>query len=176
MKTLILVAHPNLEESVINKRWVGELRKYPDQYTVHELNAVYPDGDIDVEKEQKLVESHGTLILQFPIFWFNCPPMIKKWLDDVLTHGWAYGSNGGDKLAGRKVALAVTAGIKREDYTEAGRYHYTLQQLLAPFETTFRYTGADYRSFFAFYGAEYGPSADTIEQSARNYIDFLSRL
>ena len=176
MKTLILVAHPNLEKSVIHKRWVEELKKYPERYTVHELHAVYPDGRIDVAKEQKLVESHGALILQFPIFWFNCPPMIKKWLDDVLTHGWAYGSDGGDKLTGRKVALAVTAGIKKEDYTETGRYRYTLSQLLTPFETTFRYTGADYRSFFAFYGAEYGPTADRVTQSARDYINFLNRL
>ena len=176
MKTLVLVSHPNLEKSAINKRWIQELKKYPGQFTIHELNTIYPNGDIDVEKEQKLVESHGNLVLQFPIFWFSCPPMIKKWLDDVLTHGWAYGSNGGDKLAGRKVALAVTAGIKEEDYSETGRYHYTLQQLLVPFETTFRYTDADYRSFFAFYGAEYEPSSETIEQSARGYIDFLNKL
>ncbi len=31
MKTLILVTHPNLEKSIINKRWVAELKKYPEQ-------------------------------------------------------------------------------------------------------------------------------------------------
>jgi putative NADPH-quinone reductase len=65
-----------------------------------------------VEKEQKLIESH------------NCLPLLKKWLDDVLTYNWAYGS-GGDKLKERKVALSVSAGIKKEDYSKAGRYQYT---------------------------------------------------
>lgn len=176
MKTLVLVGHPDLENSVVNKRWIEELRKYPEQFTVHELSTLYPDGKIDVEVEQKLVESHGNLVLQFPFYWFNCPPMIKKWMDDVMTHGWAYGSNGGDKLAGRKIALGVTAGIKKEDYCETGRYHYTLVQLLAPFETAFRYTDADYRPFFAFYGAEYEPSAEQVEKSALEYIDFLKQL
>lgn len=176
MKILVLVSHPDLKSSTVNRRWVEELKKHPEQYTVHELNTVYPDGKIDVEKEQRLVEAHGNLVLQFPVFWFNCPPMMKKWLDDVLTHGWAYGSNGDDKLAGRKVALAVTAGIKEEDYRGTGRYRYTLAQLLAPFETAFRYTGADYRSFFAFYGAEYEPSAEAVEKSAQDYVDFLNRL
>ena len=74
MKTLVLVNHPDLKSSVINKRWAEELKKYPEQYTVHELNTVYRDGNIDIEMEQKLVGSHGNLILQFPIFWFNCPP------------------------------------------------------------------------------------------------------
>ena len=176
MKTLIIINHPNMEHSVINKQWVKELKKYPECYTVHELDKIYPDGKIDIEKEQQLVESHKNLILQFPIYWFNCPPLMKKWMDDVMTHGWAYGSNGGDKLKERKVALAVTAGIKEEDYSKTGRYHYTLTQLLAPFETAFRYTDANYRPFFAFYGAEYEPSVEIIEKSAQNYINFLSQI
>lgn len=116
---------------------------------------------------QKLIESHGNLILQFPIFWFNCPSLLKKWLDEVFIHGWAYGSNGRDKLKDRKVALAVTAGVKEEDYCETGRYLYTLNQLLAPFEITFRCTNADYRSFFSFYGAEDEPSSEDLKRTPR---------
>ncbi|OBZ09192.1 MULTISPECIES: NAD(P)H-dependent oxidoreductase [Bacillales] len=187
MKTLVIVTHPNIETSVINKRWVEELNKYPEKYTVHELHKVYPDGIIDVEKEQKLVESHRNLVLQFPIYWFNCPPLLKKWIDDVLAYGWAFGTNGGDKLKDRKVALAVSAGIKQEDYSEEGRYRYTLEQLLAPFETTFLYCNANYRSFFAFYGSEtepgemvpgteIDPSTNELEKSARHYLTFVDSL
>ena len=79
----------------------------------------------------------------------------------MLTHGWAYGRNGGDKLAGRKIALAVSTGIRAEDYDRGGRYHYTLAELLAPFETMLRiYCRADYRPFFVFYGAEDVPGED----------------
>ena len=41
----------------------------------------------------------------------------RERFDEVLTHGWAYGRNGGDKLEGRKVALAVTTGVRAEDYS-----------------------------------------------------------
>ena len=44
MKTLVIVTHPNLEKSVINKRWIEELQKYPERYSVHDLYASYPDG------------------------------------------------------------------------------------------------------------------------------------
>ncbi len=175
MKTLVIVAHPNINESVVNKRWIEELQKHPGRYTVHDLYTVYPDGNIDIEKEQKLVETHGNLVLQFPIYWFNCPPLLKRWLDGVLTYGWAYGS-GGDKLKNRKTALAVAAGIKKDDYREKGKYRYTLQQLLSPFEVTFLYTDADYRSFFAFYGAENEKDTALIEQSAQDYRNFLDNL
>ncbi|MDU5949483.1 MAG: NAD(P)H-dependent oxidoreductase [Paenibacillus macerans] len=187
MKTLVVVTHPNIESSVINKRWVEELRKYPEKYTVHELYKVYPNGNIDPKKEQQLIESHSNLVLQFPIYWFNCPPLLKQWLDDVFAYGWAYGSKGGDKLKNRKIALAVSAGIRKEDYSKDGRYRYTLEQLLAPFETTFLYCDADYRSFFAFYGQENAPGGnepaaehatlvDELENSARDYLNFIDSL
>ena len=183
MKTLILAAHPNMAESVINKRWIEELRQYPDNYTVHELAKAYPDNKINVAREQQLIETHGSLVFQFPIFWFSSPPILKHWFDNVLTHGFAYGRNGGDKLKNRKVALAVTTGIGEKDYLDSGRYRYTLEQLLSPMETTLRYyCHADYRSFFAFYGAEstpgitYSSTTEEVERSAKAYLRFLSSL
>lgn len=186
MKTLVVVTHPNIESSIINKRWVEELKKYPQNYTVHELYKEYPNCKIDVEKEQRLMELHQNLVLQFPIYWFNCPPLLKKWLDEVFTYGWAYGSNGGDKLKNRKVALAVSAGIREEDYSQAGRYGYTLDQVLVPFELTFQYCHAKYRSYFAFYGTEKEPggseeegneaSNNKLEKSAKDYLNFINSL
>ncbi|EJW16036.1 NAD(P)H-dependent oxidoreductase [Paenibacillus alvei] len=176
MKTLVIVTHPNLETSVVNKRLAEELKKHPDKYTVHELYKAYPDGNIDVQQEQQLIESHGNLVLQFPIYWFNCPPLLKKWLDEVFTYGWAYGSNGGDKLKNRKAALAVSAGIKKEDIEDEGKYRYSLAQILSPFEMSFQYCKADYRSFYAFYGAENDPSESKLEQSALEYVNFIDNL
>ncbi|HBU80683.1 MAG TPA: flavodoxin family protein [Paenibacillus sp.] len=175
LKTLVIVAHPNMETSVINKRWIEELQQYPEKYTIHELYKVYPDGHINVQQEQQLIESHDELILQFPFYWFSSPPLLKQWLDDVFTYGWAYGSKG-DKLQQRKVALAVSAGIKEVDYTEEGKYRYTLGQLLSPFETTMLYCDADYRSFFAFYGAEHEPASSELEQSVQDYLNFIDNL
>ncbi len=98
-----------IDQSVVNKRWVEELEKHPDQFTVHQIYQAYPDGVIDVAKEQALVEEHENLVFQFPVYWFNCPPLLKQWLDEVLTYGWAYGSTG-DKLKNKKFMLAVSAG------------------------------------------------------------------
>lgn len=186
MKTLVVVAHPSIETSVINKRWIEELKQYPKKYTVHELYKAYPEGKIDVEKEQKFIESHDNLILQFPIQWFSSPSLMKQWLDDVFAYGWAYGSNGGDHLKERKVALAVSAGIKQSDYSENGRYRHTLEQILIPFETTLFYCGADYRFIYAFYGEEGAPGAteeaelepdnDALTKSARGYVEFIDSL
>ena len=78
METLIIVTHPDIEHSIINKRWIEELSKYPKEYTIHELYKEYPDGNIDVRREQILVESHQNLVFQFPIFNFSGPSLLKK--------------------------------------------------------------------------------------------------
>jgi putative NADPH-quinone reductase len=176
MKTLIVIIHPNLKDSIINKRWIEELKKYPQDYVLHDLYQLYPDERIAIAEEQQLIEKYDKIVFQFPFYWFNCPPLFKKWLDEVLTHGWAYGRSSGYKLAGKKIALAITAGINKEDYRAEGRYKYTLDQLTAPFEITFGYVRADYKPLFAFYGAEHHATTTRIEKSSCDYITFLQSI
>lgn len=171
MKKLIIVSHPNIENSVINKRWVEELEKYPDHFTVHNIYNSYPDGKIDIEKEQKLIEAHGALILQYPLYWFNCPPLLKQWLDDVFTYGWAYGSTG-DKMKDKKIALAISAGIKEEDLQRDKEWKVTVEDLILPFKTTTRYTKSDYRGHFVLHDTHNAPHSEALEKSAGEYIKF----
>ena len=173
MRTLIIVTHPHIEDSLINKRWIEELEKFPEQYTVHQLYKVYPDEQIDVQAEQQLIEQHDHIVFQFPLYWFATTPLLKKWQDEVLTYGWAYGSKSGYKVGGKKVTLAVSAGIDEREYAHNEKYKYTLKELLRPFELTFEYIHADYRPFFAYYGIELNSTPEWIEQSVPLYLRFL---
>ena len=172
MKTLIVVAHPDLEKSNVNKKWIEKLKEYPDKFTVHELYKVYPDEEIHIEKEQKLIEEHDKLILQFPMYWFNCPPLLKKWFDDVFTYGWAYGSKG-NKMKDKKVALGISAGIKKEDfdnYPSAGSN--ILNELTSPYRIMFAYTKSHYHSYYVFLDAN-NSTKEKLEIGAQEYIDFI---
>lgn len=176
MKTLIVVTHPDIKSSVINKRWTEELNKSPDKYIVHQLYEAYPDEKIDVLAEQKLVEQHDKIVFQFPYYWFNCPSLLKKWMDEVLTHGWAYGSKSGYKLSGKKIALAISLGVEEHELRPSEKYKYPLAELTRPFELSFEYVKADYRPLFAYYGMEYNTSQKWVEKSVPLYLDFLDSL
>lgn len=176
MKTLVIVTHPDIENSAINKRWIKALHKFPDKYAVHQLYKIYPDEKIDVQAEQQLVEQYDKIVFQFPYYWFNCPPLLKKWFDEVLTHGWAYGSKSGYRVSGKKIALAISLGVDEREYRREERYKYTLAELTRPFELTFEYVKADYRPFFAYYGMEFNTSEEWIERSVPLYLDFLDAL
>lgn len=62
MRTLILVFHPNLSVSRVNKRWAEEMEKQ-DGVTVRRVYEAYPDEQIDVAAEQRLLEQHDRIVL-----------------------------------------------------------------------------------------------------------------
>ncbi|MDM1537156.1 NAD(P)H-dependent oxidoreductase [Myroides odoratimimus] len=176
MRTLVILIHPNFGESVVNKLWLKELEQSPERYFIHNLHSEYPDGILDVQKEQDLIESYDHIVFQFPFYWFNCPPLFKTWLDEVLTYGWAYGSQSGYKMSNKKIGLAITAGIDEKEYSAGGKYKYTLEQLLVPFEVTFNYIKADYQGFYAYYGIEQDSSVETIKNSVIPYVQFIETI
>lgn len=176
MKTLVIIIHPTMENSLINKRWKEELEKFPEKFTVHDLYEAYPDGNINIEKEQKMIEAYGNIIFQFPFYWFSSPPLLKKWFDEVLVYGWAFGSKSGYKLKNKKIALALSTGIDKQGYSESGKYKYTINELLRPFELTFEYVKSDYKKPFVYYGSEEETLQESFEESIPLYLDFIEKL
>lgn len=174
-KTLIIFIHPNSNASVVNKRWLQELNKYPDKYVTHDLYKSYPDEKIDVESEQKRIEQYDKIVFQFPMYWFSSPPLLKKWLDEVLIYGWAFGSKSGYKLAGKKIAFAISVGADEQDYRANGKFKYQLKELLRPFELTFEYVKSDYQAIFSQFGIDNQVSEGWIEKSVSRYMSYLER-
>ncbi len=103
--------------------------------TAVDLYALYPDFDIDVDAEQQRLLAHDVVIFQHPMFWYSSPALLKEWQDLVLEYGFAYGS-GGQRLAGKLFFNAITTGGAQDEYSHEGRNHFTIRELLQPFEQT----------------------------------------
>lgn len=172
MKVLIIVAHPNIEQSVLNKAWINEAVKY-DNITVHQLYKEYENKQIDVKFEQELCEHHDRIVWQFPFYWYSSPALLKQWQDDVLTHNWAYGKNG-IKLHGKELLLAVSTGSGEEKYRAGGGNHYTMSELLRPFQATSNLIGTKFLPSFVFNGA-YTADEKIILNSAEQYVQHILR-
>jgi NAD(P)H dehydrogenase (quinone) len=86
------------------------------------------------------------LILNFPIFWFSTPAILKGWIDRVLVSGICYGGKrfydqGG--LSGKKALVTVTLG-GREHMFGDGAIHGPLEDMLRPIlRGTLAYVGFD---------------------------------
>lgn len=168
MKHLVIVTHPDIENSTINKTWVDELSQYDQQLTIHQLYKEYPDYKIDIQKEQELLIAHDQIIFQFPIHWFNTPFLLKKWMDEVLAYGWAFGPNG-ENLKGKKVRFAISTGGNEEAYANGN----SMEDLLKSFKTSFQFCGSEVLPLHVFHGAGYEPSKENIDNNAKAYINTI---
>lgn len=85
----------------------------------------------DVKAEIDKLLWADALILQFPMWWFSMPAILKGWVDRVFAYGFAYGvgehsdRRWGDRygegtLVGKRAMLIVSAGGWEEHYTERG--------------------------------------------------------
>ncbi|HEX2536604.1 MAG TPA: NAD(P)H-dependent oxidoreductase [Chitinophagaceae bacterium] len=133
-KILLLFAHPLLEKSRVQAELLQAAGNLPG-VTVQDLYQRYPDFDVDVRKEQRLLEAHDLVIWQHPFYWYSAPPLLKQWMDLVLEHGWAYGKKG-QALAGKKVFNVITSGGSQEAYRHGGYNKYPIHEYLRPFERT----------------------------------------
>ncbi|MCF6441357.1 NAD(P)H-dependent oxidoreductase [Pseudoalteromonas luteoviolacea] len=61
-----------------------------------------------IKQEQKNLIACDLLILQFPLWWWSFPAILKGWIDRVLTSGFAYGQ--GAILVPKKVMYSITTG------------------------------------------------------------------
>ena len=133
MKILVNVFHPDLEKSTVNKAWVRQLEKTAD-VTVRKICQRYPDGKIDVPAEQEALSTHDRLVFQHPFYWYSVPPLMKQWIDEVFTYGWAYG--GGDALAGKEWVCAISTGGPADSYQAGGYNSYSMSEFLKPLQQT----------------------------------------
>ncbi|KGN94640.1 NAD(P)H-dependent oxidoreductase [Porphyromonas crevioricanis] len=171
-KTLIIVAHPSLrKKSVINSAWCNALSGH-ESITIRDLYAEYPDGKINIAKEQALVEAHERIIFQFPLWWYAAPALLKVWLDEVLTEGWAYGA-GGDKMLPKEIGAAVSCGGKITDFQEGAAQRHTLAHYLDVFDGVAAFTRCKYIGFHAVYDTYNPETVAHIDENCRDYLSFL---
>ena len=170
MKTLVLVFHPQIERSTVNQRLAAAAIQLPN-VSVRHLYAEYPDFQIDVAHEQQLLEQADRIVLQFPFYWYSSPALLKEYLDQVLTYDWAYGNNG-TALAGKELLVAVSAGAHEEGFHHDGKVHYTVTDLLRPFQATSNYTQMIYLNPFIIYGT-INLTEEALQQQVNDYLALL---
>ena len=109
---------------------------------IDHIDSLYPDGKIDVKKEQEKLLKADTIIFQFPVYWFKSPYFLSKWTEDVFTHGFAYGTNA-YKLEGKKLIVSITLGGEEEEF----KGNLTLDRLMSPFEASAVYCKMKWSGF-----------------------------
>lgn len=108
----------------------------------------------DIAAEQAKIMWADTILIQFPLWWFSTPAILKGWFDRVLAAGWAYRvmdpadpkrslRYGDGNLKGKRGMLIVTTGASEASLGPRG-VAGDIQDLLFPVNYgIFWYTGMD---------------------------------
>ncbi len=136
--TVVLIyAHPYAERSLANRELLAAIEDlaFVDRRPLYDL---YPDFDIDGDAERERLAKADLVVLQHPVYWYSMPALLKLWIDDVLSLGWAYG-DGGDALVGKRMQWVVTTGADFKAYAPEGPHGHPFEVFVAPVRQTARF-------------------------------------
>ncbi|WP_218966845.1 NAD(P)H-dependent oxidoreductase [Snodgrassella alvi] len=146
---LMILAHPDFDHSIANKAISAELvLKMPD-LEIRNIHHLYPDYQIDISAEQAALLRHKLIILQYPMYWFNMPAILKIWFDQVFSYQFAYGSKG-DKLKNKKLLVSMTVGQPEENFKLEN--HFLINDFLQAVKKSAEYAQMDYLGYIGLYG------------------------
>ncbi len=116
----------------------------------------------DIQAELQKLLWCDLLVLNFPVFWFSTPAILKGWLDRVFVSGVTYGGKrfyerGG--LNGKRALISVTLGGQEHMFDHDG-IHGPLQLMLKHLlQGTLAYTGFQVHEPFVGWHVPYVSSA-----------------
>lgn len=170
VETLKGLGHDVLLSDLYGMNWKAsfDAADFPSRFDQQRLGFIpesqhaYTNGlqTADVEAEQAKLLAADAVILQFPLWWFGMPAIMKGWIDRVYAYGFAYGyKNAGNTyrygdggLKGKRAMLSVMCGGPDVDYLPRG-INAPLEQLLFPVtHGMLFYPGMDVLPTFAVYG------------------------
>jgi NAD(P)H dehydrogenase (quinone) len=170
VQTLQRQGHEVLLSDLYAMRWkaVFDEHDFPSRADAGRLSLVTESGHsyssgqqaMDIAFEQRKLLVADAVILQFPLWWFGMPAILKGWVDRVFAYGLAYGFKGagnryryGDgAFKGKRALLSVMVGGPAEDYSARG-INGPLEQILFPItHGTLFFSGMDVLPTYAVYG------------------------
>lgn len=178
---LIILGHPDFENSVANKTIIDELMNSHLDIEIRDLNSLYPVYKIDVKAEQLALLNHQTIVFQYPIYWYSMPAILKQWFDVVFEYQFAYGSKG-DKLKGKNFVPSFTVGASEEGYSTLKEHHFRVLEFCKAIEQTAYFVQMNYIDPIYVHGtskaAGYKPDeiVASAKKQAKKLIECLSTL
>lgn len=174
---LIILGHPNIEQSLANKTILEELQQSHLKVEIRSLAELYPDYRMDISAEQEALLEHQNIVFQYPLYWYNMPAILKHWFDVVLEYQFAYGSKG-DKLKGKNFIPSFTVGAPESEYHTLGEHHFRIHEFCKNLEQTAYYTQMNFVEPFYFHGTSVnaGYTAEDVREKARSHAKRLINL
>lgn len=193
-ETLETQGHEVLRSDLYGMRWkaVHDADDFPSRANPERLSFIMESANAhasgghtdDVMAEQAKLTSADAVILQFPLWWYGVPAILKGWIERVFAFGFGYGYRNGTNdyrygegaLKGKRALVQVGTGGPEVEYGPRG-INGSMEQLLFPLtHGTLFFPGMDVLPTHAVYGAAHFETAEQIEQAKASWRARVERL
>ena len=164
-KTLIIMSHPDVDQST-SQQFLLAAVKGEEQIQIRHLESILAkqeDNHFDKTIERAFLQEADKIIFQFPLYWYQCPSVMKQWMDEVLT------LNLSQKDTKKEFGIVVTVGAKKDRYTAGGSVGFGIEELLRPYQALANQLGWNYQTPFVIYQFQYLPET----QKQQLLVDYL---
>lgn len=159
-EVLIVSGHPSLDEESFSNRIILEcLTHLLPEADILRLDRAHHHYEFDISLEQERLKKADVIVFQFPMFWYGLPALMKKYIDDVFAHGFAYGSTG-TYLKDKMLLVSFTTGGSESDYRYDGEQHYPIEDFLPFLKNLALYCGMRWGGMVYSGGLIYLPGQD----------------
>jgi NAD(P)H dehydrogenase (quinone) len=194
VETLVGQGHEVVQSDLYGMRWkaVFDEDDFPSRANPKRLSFIaesahaYATGQQtdDVAAEQAKLTSADAVILQFPLWWFGAPAILKGWIERVYAFGFGYGYKDGSNrhrygdgaLKGKRALVSVLTGGSAADYGPRG-VNGPIDQILFPLtHGALFYPGMDVLPTHAVYGAAHITTTAEVEAVKEAWRGRVKRL
>lgn len=164
-KILIIMSHPDVAQSSSQQFLLAAI-KGEEQIQIRHLESILAEQEnnhFDKRIERACLQEADRIILQFPFYWYQCPSVMKQWMDEVLT------LNLSQKNKEKELGIVVIVGAKKERYAAGGSVGFGIEELLRPYQALANQLGWNYQTPFVIYQFQYLPET----QKQQLLVDYL---
>ena len=164
-KTLIIISHPDVTQSSSQQFLLASI-KGEELIQIRHLESILAEQEnnhFDKRIERACLQEADRIIFQFPFYWYQCPSVMKQWMDEVLT------LNLSQKNKMKELGIVVTVGAKSDRYTVGGSVGFGIEELLRPYQALANQLGWNYQTPFVIYQFQYLPEI----QKQQLLVDYL---
>ena len=159
------MSHPDVDQST-SQQFLLAAVKGEEQIQIRHLESILAkqeDNHFDKTIERAFLQEADKIIFQFPLYWYQCPSVMKQWMDEVLT------LNLSQKDTKKEFGIVVTVGAKKDRYTAGGSVGFGIEELLRPYQALANQLGWNYQTPFVIYQFQYLPET----QKQQLLVDYL---
>ena len=84
-KVVVLLAHPNMENSQANKALFDAIKDIED-VAVFNLYEMSEQDILNMDAWSRIISHANAVVYQFPFYWMSAPSLLKKWQDGIFTY------------------------------------------------------------------------------------------